>query len=875
MDRDGCAHLPSALWTAFSATLGESGLEDLVVLMKSSGAIGGESEEEAELHFATRFPNSYARTQRLLVSGEGACLQVARSLVTLFHGDTVAILDAPSGSGPASIALVTTIAAMRQHGQIPSLPLKVLLVFADISGRALNLAESVVEWVVPHWTAAGIECSTRMIHWDAKSLDSTRAMRKSFRVAAQDYSQRVVLRAAFSGECGKNSDVFDQYSKSLLFLRDLESDHDGPSGLRSTMFLEIEPQDGNTKKFQRFLKSKVDFGSEGEWVTIKGEFFNVHKDTSHSLNLSFRAYRSETEGCARSWQRSTNAETLVLRVVNYWRQRHFPTYLGCRVLLDQIRLPYGRDLLLDSCANALNIRRELRFHGFRAFRGVDATGSPRERECIALSPFSAFAEIPALEELRTHPEFRNRATVYSYQWSVGPTASFHFQYYYQGYRQRDEAVGASIDTSGPDCSVYVFDLKQFYPSLPLEEVIRRLPGEGVAHTRAYLEVLARGGLKSLPIGPAISHPIANFLLAPFDTVLEGAFDGCYHRYVDDIIVVAPSGLDEYVRSKVNEAIDATHLRLELNEDKSDTLTAQEWSLGADYIKADGHDPFFELNDRIRIFLWRHPSEFDTLEQFMQSNAFGIPMRAVRADLAYAPMLHRTRRRLRAEFKNDTCLTLVQAARECRKHYFSRFESALNGSQSEPQSPTVARRREQFLCSVVAKLLFLGTRSQLCAVVQKLGGRHGTLHYEKIAVALAHAKSIRDHFPAVARFGSRVVEWTIELWRARGFPIPALGEFESATGLGDESLVVAIAHGFVDRPSAGISGGMGDSTISQMWSQLAQGKKSSGTGEFAEGSFEAEIDRLLTCSGRSATSELLASRYSNSEPFAFDPNWWNS
>ena len=83
------------------------------------------------------------RVQCVLLDPHDAFDEISHELLLTLSSHRIALLDLPCGSGAGGIALLTTIKELRIAGIIPSTPLTVEIIGADISQSAWALAHSV------------------------------------------------------------------------------------------------------------------------------------------------------------------------------------------------------------------------------------------------------------------------------------------------------------------------------------------------------------------------------------------------------------------------------------------------------------------------------------------------------------------------------------------------------------------------------------------------------------------------------------------------------------------------------------------------------------------------------------------------------------
>ena len=124
----------------------------------------------------------------------------------------------------------------------------------------------------------------------------------------------------------------------------------------------------------------------------------------------------------------------------------------------------------------------------------------------------------------------------------------------------------------PTCKVFRTDIRRFFESIPLDDVIAELSASGfrsnatLAHLQAVATYLTNHhSYRGLPRGLAISSTLADYALRHFDAaILTDESVLYYSRYVDDICIIhfaSPQTFEDLVKAKLP-------FRLELNAKKT-------------------------------------------------------------------------------------------------------------------------------------------------------------------------------------------------------------------------------------------------------------------------------------------------------------------
>lgn len=102
----------------------------------------------------------------------------------------------------------------------------------------------------------------------------------------------------------------------------------------------------------------------------------------------------------------------------------------------------------------------------------------------------------------------------------------------------------SILQSGERCRIYKFDIKSFYESVDMPQIIEGLRND-IAFSRqftnafeSFFSEMEKINIPGLPRGMSISATLAEYLLRPFDQEVSRLSDvRFYARFVDDIVIV--------------------------------------------------------------------------------------------------------------------------------------------------------------------------------------------------------------------------------------------------------------------------------------------------------------------------------------------------
>ncbi|MBX7221701.1 MAG: hypothetical protein K1Y36_17245 [Blastocatellia bacterium] len=200
---------PSQETLFLSSNLGESYrqiLEEIGYLTlaldkgkRQDGPIGGTSKTAASEHFALRFDGSCARVQLAALDPNDHLGETSNIIIQTFAGGRVGIMDLPCGAGAATIALLTTIAELRQAAILPRVPLDIFFVGGDNSQTALDYANQLFQKLQPSLNEQAIFLHLKLEQWDLFCPNSTTKLIHTWTEHALDCRENILVVANFSG----------------------------------------------------------------------------------------------------------------------------------------------------------------------------------------------------------------------------------------------------------------------------------------------------------------------------------------------------------------------------------------------------------------------------------------------------------------------------------------------------------------------------------------------------------------------------------------------------------------------------------------------------------------------------------------------------
>ena len=305
--------------------------------------------------------------------------------------------------------------------------------------------------------------------------------------------------------------------------------------------------------------------------------------------------------------------------------------MGLRYYLDNAAAKSDR--WVQEISTSLVRRRSVApYHRVYHFKELNKRGEIERRELVLPGPNEALAEGFLIEECsRRGGPFTPHANVFSYWPSRPGEKTGIFVDYVAGLKQRHAAITAAC-LEMHDATLCFRDIRKFYPSLRIENVLRIW---GAACEAAGLDELYRElgqkllsdygvtGGGHLLTGPMFSHLIGNLYLRSLDDRMS-AGPAKYMRYVDDIALV---GTPDAVKLSLR-ILEAEIERLELtlhgvDSPKSMEITKREW-LGDPQGQDVGSDWMHLISDIKKFLLW-YPSSTDELRAAMIDEDLRLPV----------------------------------------------------------------------------------------------------------------------------------------------------------------------------------------------------------------------------------------------------------
>lgn len=322
--------------------------------------------------------------------------------------------------------------------------------------------------------------------------------------------------------------------------------------------------------------------------------------------------------------------TLATRATGQYRSRDTITYLGLRYYLANTAATADR-WVGEVATKLVRQRSNAPYHKAYHFKELSGREVQR-RELMLPGPNEALAEAFLIDACATRGgPFARDPNVFSYWPSQAGDRKGVFVDYIVGLKERHTAITSACHQAH-DATVCFRDIKRFYPSLRIENVLRTWQsacntiGLDQSHKELGDRLLADHALAGdghLLTGPMFSHFIGNLYMRPLDERMRQG-PAKYIRYVDDVTLIGPPNAIRTSLTILEEEIDKLELTLHGSDSpKSLEISKQDWLLGEkDY---QGDSPWMYLIGDIKKFLLWYPEYTETLRAAMVAEDLRLPI----------------------------------------------------------------------------------------------------------------------------------------------------------------------------------------------------------------------------------------------------------
>ena len=213
--------LPDELAKAYINIVDARGLRELGTTRDpNSGPVGGVTKESTEKHFAQAFDGSSARALLAVLDPKCEVGSTSDTFIRCTAGNRISLTDAPCGAGAAAFTFLCTLAELRSNKILPRLPLDVLLIGAELSVHARQLAEEILIKITPSLKKQAIFVTSEFVAWDVTNqMSNTDLVTKCIQTSGGSVHKLLVV-ANFNGfleRAGKRKEAENQLSELFRY----------------------------------------------------------------------------------------------------------------------------------------------------------------------------------------------------------------------------------------------------------------------------------------------------------------------------------------------------------------------------------------------------------------------------------------------------------------------------------------------------------------------------------------------------------------------------------------------------------------------------------------------------------------------------------
>ena len=286
--------LPSSLKDCWKSVLEQRNLLQQALTERGDNEIGGIDEEATNKHYSFRFNGSCARFQLTFLDPKDDLKEVSNAFVKSLAGNSVFIADIPSGTGAASLSLLTNIAQLREEKLLPKLPLEVKILAGEISPHAIKIFNDSLKIVSPYLQEHSIYVEVDIVQWDIQDDYSNTDLIKKITIASQHSKSKILLITNFNGYLDNNgvwNKVQHRFEEIFRYF----------SG-ESTVAIWLEPLKNNVtrqfwpnvlKWFQKKLKRLINNDKELEYESSSARYEHGLIDSSPRVNVAVVKFNTE------------------------------------------------------------------------------------------------------------------------------------------------------------------------------------------------------------------------------------------------------------------------------------------------------------------------------------------------------------------------------------------------------------------------------------------------------------------------------------------------------------------------------------------------------------------------------------------------------
>lgn len=462
---------------------------------------------------------------------------------------------------------------------------------------------------------------------------------------------------------------------------------------------------------------------------------------------------------------------IALRALNQTKTLNPITYLCIRCFFENLSNKTSENgLFEDILKRKLSVRKNWSIKENKLYKEKEKNEFIY-RDILSLSAFGVISESYLMREIVDNECFENKDYIYSYLLPNNKKSNRNYDYYFNGYKKRNEAITLALNDNKEKIAL-VLDLKKFYPSINKENVkkvflekIKKENDEISNLSNNIVCSLLNSSSTGVPIGPDLSHLLAQIYLEDFDEKMVDKFSNNYFRYVDDIVIVCNLEEKDFIKDFVESILPC---ELKINESKTDKLTFDEWKI---LTKSNDkkNENFNEILNEITAFISMHPLKIDDLEKQLNKQGFNIPLRRIKKQSKSKNYMKFIQSLMSGvsfistyEIYYMKPEAIILKLVSLKEFYLLKFKELSQFNYSDDNSAE-NRSNTQQLKFVLNRLLYLCTLKELEELLINIPITEKFSDTKEVIIALSSKNLINT-----IKFGGKLVQTVCELWKENNF-----------------------------------------------------------------------------------------------------------
>lgn len=508
---------------------------------------------------------------------------------------------------------------------------------------------------------------------------------------------------------------------------------------------------------------------------------------------------------------SIKSSTIAVRALNSAKRLHLPSYFGLRYLLDSFVDLDKSSIFILILKNYLRHSILDRYSVFHELKGIAVNGE-EYREFLSGSPLTLLAESFLLNRLSKEPDFQFSKRVFSYLWPENDWVGANYSHFLYPYFEKNEEIKRRFKKNTMKIAV-IMDIKSFYPSIPvkatselinkkkfkdkeLQKFFQNFSLAFLRFSRSDKEIY-REKPKGIPIGPDISHLLANIVLEKFDQYMYKKYKNDYFRYVDDIVIICEPYEAENVKKEVSEFL-MKELGLSLNKGKNDEVSSEHWIQEAP-VKDNKKYSLGKLLDELIDCAYFNPSDFRDLKTRFKDAGVPLPLERIERNSKYSRWQKRIKKKIKYIIYSPPKLQdIYTRMNKLKEELLNTLSSLYNESAKYQNNKTRQRWYLQQIRYVLGQLLYLTPISELQSILNLIPD----IFDELIPLAKMISCLLNRNVTPILKYPGRTVTTFADLWMIQNAEKPEIdltdgfnSDFEAHPIVFD-SLIILLIHGLI-------------------------------------------------------------------------------